>query len=532
MPSARTPLFGALRTTVRLAGAANSAGAPPPDELVEIAAASRVSRRDFLRIAGVGAAGASIAACAPAAVSTSGPRVVVVGAGLAGLSTAYHLRRAGVIADVYEASNRTGGRTYTAQDLVGPGTTTELGAEFVDSTHTDILDLMEAFGIEAVDRRETVVGHETYFFDGRHRTIAEIVEAFRPLADRIRADYDSTEDVVDFEHEGNGGALDQMSIAEYLDRIGASGFIRSLLEVAYVTEYGLDVGDQSALNLIFLVGTDLDEGFRIFGDSDERWRVAGGSDVVARRLTDHLEPQIRTGRALEAIRPRGAGYRLTFSGARDVDADAVVLTLPFTMLRRVDVGLPLPDWKRRAIDELGYGMNAKVFAGMRARPWRDAGYSAEAFLDGDVQLCWDPTESQGTNAAGLTIYSGGAAGLASGAGTPEEQVARALPALDAAFPGTTAAYTGTAARFHWPTHPWTLCSYACYRPGQWTTIAGAEIKPVGRLFFAGEHASYDFQGFMNGAAETGRRAASSVLEAVGRPALGSLLRRMERLRAA
>jgi monoamine oxidase len=326
-----------------------------------------------------------------------------------------------------------------------------------------------------------------------------------------------------------------MSLAAYLDRIGASGFIRSLLEVAYVTEYGLDPDQQSALNLVFLIGTDIDEGFRIFGDSDERYRIAGGSEAPARALTTALDGQIHTGHALEAIRPNGAGYRLTFAagaGARDVDADAVVLAIPFTTLRRVSIGVPLPEWKRRAIDELGYGMNSKLFAGMRGRPWREAGFSAEAFTDGDVQLCWDPTESQQSAAACLTIYSGGAAGVAAGAGTPEERVAGVLPALDALFPGTAAAYTGTAARFHWPTHPWTLASYACYRPGQWTTIAGAEIKPVGRLFFAGEHASYDFQGYMNGAVETDRRAAASVLDAVGRPAFGIRRRPPQRSLAA
>ncbi len=67
-----------------------------------------------------------------------------------------------------------------------------------------------------------------------------------------------------------------------------------------------------------------------------------------------------------------------------------------------------------------------------------------------------------------------------------------------------------AARFHWPTYPFTKASYACYLPGQWTTIAGAEIKPVGNLYFAGEHCSRDFQGFMNGGAETGKQVAQEL----------------------
>jgi monoamine oxidase len=90
-----------------------------------------------------------------------------------------------------------------------------------------------------------------------------------------------------------------------------------------------------------------------------------------------------------------------------------------------------------------------------------------------------------------------------------------MPGVERVFPGTQAAFNGRTSRFHWPTHPFTLASYACYRPGQWTTLAGAEIEPVGGLFFAGEHCSYDYQGYMNGAAETGRRAAEAVLDALG-----------------
>jgi monoamine oxidase len=86
-----------------------------------------------------------------------------------------------------------------------------------------------------------------------------------------------------------------------------------------------------------------------------------------------------------------------------------------------------------------------------------------------------------------------------------------LPGLEAAYPGVTATRNGSVERFHWPTYPFTLASYRCFRPGQWTTIAGSEILPVDRLFFAGEHTSYNFQGYMNGGAETGRRVAEAIL---------------------
>jgi monoamine oxidase len=532
---ARTPLFDALRRAVRLAGQARRPGALPLDELAamdrearqarRLARAARpepfvLDRRAFLKLTGAGAAGLALGptlwGCDSGAAG--GSRVVIVGGGMAGLNAASHLKQACVTAAIYEASDRTGGRMYTARDLVGPGLTTELGGEFIDSIHDDVLALAARFNLPLFDRTtDTLV--EGYFFDGRHYTEEEIVAAFAPLAERIQADYDSTGEIVDYQNEGNATALDNTSIAEYLDQIGATGFLRALLDVAYVTEYGLDAAEQSALNLIFLIGTDLSEGFQIFGESDERYKVEGGNQRIVDALADELDGQIELGHLLTAVRPSGNSYRLTFESAgapRDVDADVVVLTLPFTLLRQVDLtALALPAFKTRAITELGYGTNAKLFVGTSARPWRDAGFNGECFTDEAFQLCWDHTQFQPGTGGGLTLYSGGAAGLTAGEGTPESQVARLLPGVEQAFPGTEAAQNGRVARFHWPTHPFTLASYACYRPGQWTTIAGAEIEPVGRLFFAGEHCSYDYQGYMNGAAETGRRAAESVLDALG-----------------
>lgn len=82
------------------------------------------------------------------------------------------------------------------------------------------------------------------------------------------------------------------------------------------------------------------------------------------------------------------------------------------------------------------------------------------------------------------------------------------------FPGALTAYTGQAVRFHWPSYPYALCSYACWKVGQYTQIAGAEFESVGNLYSASEHCSIDYQGYLNGATETGRRAARQMLRAL------------------
>jgi monoamine oxidase len=89
-----------------------------------------------------------------------------------------------------------------------------------------------------------------------------------------------------------------------------------------------------------------------------------------------------------------------------------------------------------------------------------------------------------------------------------------LPALDAIYPGAAKAYSGTNVKFCWSKYPFVQAGYSSFRKGQWSTLAGWEGEPVGNIFFAGEHVSLDFQGYMNGAAKTGKKAANQIREKI------------------
>ncbi|MET0442078.1 MAG: FAD-dependent oxidoreductase, partial [Casimicrobiaceae bacterium] len=122
--------------------------------------------------------------------------------------------------------------------------------------------------------------------------------------------------------------------------------------------------------------------------------------------------------------------------------------------------------------------------------------------------------AQGGNAGILNCYSGGTTALRAGDGMPEERARDALADLERAYPGIAAAWNGKVIRNAWDRHPWTRGSYSLLTPGQYVAFHGIEWEPEGGLHFAGEHTSADYSGYMNGALESGQRAAQEAARAL------------------
>lgn len=502
-------------------------------EIYERTIEQRRSRRKFLRAAAM--SGAALPFALPLLNFPLGntpqllaqerkggilPRIAIVGAGLAGLNAARTLKKAGYDAAIFDASRRSGGRVLSLKDVLAKGITTEFGGEFIDSGHADIFELIKELKLEVIDlvKNEKSLS-DGFYFEGKLYKNSDLAKHAKPFVQRVASDAEKLPDSIEAGSEGFARELDRLSISEYLDRVGLTGWFRSLIEVAYLTEYGLECGEQSALNLVTLLAgwEDFSEP-QFFGESDERYKVRGGNSLISQGLEQRYAKDIQYGHALEAISAAGSGYKLSFksagSGATEYMADFVILAIPFTLLREVRMSFDLPQRKKRAISELGYGMNSKVMLGLSARPWRSKGLTGTFMSDGAMQLAWDNSRMQGGSNGAITFFYGGDAALRSGEGSAEDQAAKVMPEFERLVPGATKLKNGNIHRFHWPTYTFSRCSYSCYRVGQWTSLGGTEITPVGRIFFAGEHCSSDYQGFMNGAAETGRLAAEAVLAAL------------------
>ncbi len=521
---ARTPLLSALQRSLRIARRSLGSGREASE--IEARDAARVrSRRDFLAAGAAAAASVSLSRCASLApTSRRGERVIVIGAGIAGLSCAYRLRQAGIAVRVFEAQNRVGGRVSSLRGHFDDGQVAELGGELIDTGHAHLRRLARELGLPIDDLATDVPDERSvWFFDGVRHTEHEVIEAFRPLAARIEAAVARVgRKGVTYRSTGAAPEIDRMSVAEWFDRNEVSGWFRELLDVGFTTEFGQEIDRQSALNFLTMIDPSTQR-FEMYGPSDERFHVHGGNDLIPKTLAGRLGNAIDLNCVLERIRRRPDGLlQCSFHrGAQTLvhSAEHVIVTIPFSLLRSVEIDVDLPPVKRRAIAELGYGTNAKLMIGFTQRAWRTGyGSSGSTLTDLPYQLTWETSRLQAGTSGILTNFTGGRHGVELGLGLPADRATEVAAQLDAVYPGLSALKTREA-RFHWPSFPYTRGSYACYLPGQWTSIRGAEREAVGNLHFAGEHCSLDAQGFMEGGCETGERAAAEVLVALRRPAV-------------
>ncbi len=464
--------------------------------------------------------------------------VVIVGAGMAGLHCAYRLKQSGVDALVFDAAPRVGGRMWSKRDGFADGQIIELGGELIDTPHTIMQSLAAEFDIALDDLKSGVpegeVG-ETFFFNGQHVAVEDLLAEWAPLAPKLLAAVTLAE-----ADDDEFARLDAMSIPAFLEEAGAGPLIKEILEVAFTEEYGLEAEVQSILNLLYLIDAETTDEFVVFGESDERYHTHLGNETFIEKLAAELDGQITTDAKLVAVAPAGDGFTLRFErqaataegaigSTFEVAATRIVLTIPFTLLRQVDLtALALPAAKTALIDELGYGTNAKLMMQFTSRVWQtEHNASGAVFSDNGIQTSWDTTRGQSGVHGIITNFVGGEIGVAMGEGTAEARAQAILPAFDAVFPGMQAAYVANSAvRLHWPTFPWALGSYACYTVGQWASY-GTEGTRVGAVHFAGEHTSQTWQGYMEGAAESGVFAAIEVLEGLGKTVPSALVEMVE-----
>jgi monoamine oxidase len=539
---ARTPLLRAFQRLAEEHRTAERLGIPP-DELRGRRRESAYTRRGFLKRTGI--AGAAAATAGPLALASrtnaaTAPRIAIVGGGIAGLSAALKLADKGMTSTVYEASEeRVGGRMHSdTSGYWANGQVSEFCGELIDSGHKTIRNLATRFGLRvdnllAAEPRGT---DDTYYFFGSYYSTAQAdadFAAFNPtVQDQLTAaGYPTTWD----SSTPTGRQLDQMSVYDWIDAYVPGGHgspMGRLLDAAYTEEYGANTGEQASLNLLYLLAYQpKPTGFAVFGVSDEKFHIAGGNQQLPDAIAEHLG-NVELGWTLQAVKTKADGsIALTFAtgdGSRTVVADHAILALPFAVLKNIDYsGAGFDTRKKTAITQLGAGRNSKLQLQFTSRYWNTLGpwgkSTGGVYSDIGIQNAWDVTRAQSGSTGIMVEYSGGSVAGGYKPSTPYSNAASNpqvttyakafLKRLETVFPGITAQWNQKATLSTPFRDPLLNCSYSYWKPGQYTAFSGYEGVPQGNIHFAGEHCSQDFQGFMEGGATEGIRAAREILAA-------------------
>jgi monoamine oxidase len=469
-------------------------------------------------------------------------RVAIVGAGIAGLVTAMRLRDAGIDAVIYESSPRVGGRMHSNTAYWDDRQHTEWCGAMVDSTHVTMHRLCRRFGLRLLDTYAARPPHarDTCYIGGRYYSMSQADRDFEPVYATMREQLAKFDPVTTYANAtAEARRLDAMSMRDWIERYvpgGSGSQLGSLIEVAYWNEYGRGADELSAINLVAQLGQQRwyrdGRGMNVLGYSDQRYILAGGSQALPERIAAWLPPgSIRFRHRLQAIRRMPSGtYELRFDngGTKQlVYADRVVLAIPFIVLRGLDFsGAGFDGAKINAIMNLGYGMHTKLHVQFDRRAWMRRRHpwpqntTGQIWTTLPVQSALDYSLGQPGKDGLIEVFTAGSQGMTDAPPVPYSTVAqpavrrhveRFFEQLDLIWPGVSPAWNGKATFGNAQADPNILASYSCWLVGQCTTIAGHEALPQGRVHFAGEHTSVENQGFMEGGAESGLRAAAEIL---------------------
>lgn len=535
---ARTPLMRAVQRLAREHQAASTLGIEVEDSR-ERERKARISRREFVMRTGAMGAAAAVAGqvvSAKPAFAASAPRIAIIGGGIAGLTAALTLRDKGIYSDVYESSTRLGGRMHSDWTEFGHGfwdngQQAELCGELIDTDHRTILQLTQRFSLPTVDLLQAQPSGttDTYWIFGADYPYHQASNDFQPvhniLQSQVRAAgyptlYNSYTPTSQF--------FDNMTLYDWIANYVPGGHgsqLGALLNAAYNEEYGAETTGQSSLNLIYLLGYGASPGsWSIYGKSDERYHIVGGNSLLPLAIADALPSgSIYLGYRMAAIAVNSdSTITVSFDNGESITADHVILCMSFPVMRTLDYSKAGFDvLKQTAITQLGSGLNAKLNLQFSSRIWNSAASTGSLYTDLPLQSGWDVTRGQSGLAGIFVEYPGANVANSMAQSDPYTTTATSpkvtnfaqqlLAQLEPVFPGITAQWNGKAMLSTPFTDPNFLCSYAYWKPGQYTGFSGYEKVRQGNIHFAGEHCSTNFQGYMEGGAEEGVRAANEIL---------------------
>jgi monoamine oxidase len=432
--------------------------------------------------------------------------VVVVGAGLAGLRTADLLHKAGTPVIVLEARARSGGRVVTVRAPFDDGLHAEAGPTRFAGAHGRVLRAARAYKlplvplavsgaeVTAVNGRpaSTPQGQRAWMLDlkpdEQMKTPAELLDRYIGELSRELGDPGASRSAF-----SAWQAYERVTWPEWLRSRGASPDAVKLMTVG---------GDSSGVSALYVLRQ-----YAMLRASTQRYEIGGGMDRLPGAMAASLAGIIRYNAPVVRVERQSTRFRVDYregTAVKSVTAARVVFAVPASTMRQIDMKPRLSRAKEQAIEQLSYYDGVRFLLQVKRRFWKAAGLSGSARTDRATEI-WDAANDQASSSRGILGATAATAGATLAAGV--DLVADAFPGVRSEFE--------KGAVYRWSAEPWTRGAFAVYRPGQLTTLMPVLASAESGLHFAGEHTSM-WTGWMEGALESGERAAREVLTATGR----------------
>ena len=438
-------------------------------------------------------------------------RVVIIGAGLAGLSAAYELQQAGHDVTILEAQSRVGGRVSTLRGYFADGLYAELGATFISDVHDLTIKYSKLFGLELLPANNNLPS--IYYLRGkRYKNQGAVDWQLNLTAEEKKLGLDGLwgkyiSPVVG--EMGNPASADwsdaafrkynEMTIAEFLRKRGASADAVALMMLGYDANFG------DAFQLL--------RDYALHQNQKGEFSIKGGNDQLPKAFAAKLSDKILYGCPVVKIEYDLKQARVTFlqGGAmQTMSADKLVCAIPFTLLRRIEIAPKFSTEKQLAIEQMKYLSVSRVFLQARKRFWIDKGLSGVAATDLPSMKLRHTTLIQSGKRGILNSYNEGENSRRITAMNESERLSSTLDDIEKIYPGMRENYEGGISKC-WDEDPWVRGAISVYDVGEMKSFIPFIARPEGRIHFAGEHTSR-WTGWMQGALESGIRAAREVNE--------------------